>query len=217
MNCGRKNDQTDSHCTKCSIEQETAMTMNVEKRRRTCEECGHIHHEDVFCHVYTDAADDGEVDDTMVEDEEDSDNSQNSDNDDDNAAFGLLNRKKSQQISTQKKKAIKMKPLKTPDYARIAGFIRCNCQVGIPNDSLKYEPIPRYLYNGKIQIQTFYDIMDPYDRNKFDEQVRIRCYAPEVLRKRKEEDMNIIAEKLPLILSYLTYEQCSQAPKVCKA
>ena len=67
--CGRKNDQSDSHCTKCNIDQETGMTMYVSKRRKTCEECGHRHHENMFCHVYTEAGDDSGVDDPNTIDE----------------------------------------------------------------------------------------------------------------------------------------------------
>jgi hypothetical protein len=86
LNCGRKNEQTDGECTKCSMIQEEALTMQVEKRKRMCEECGHKHHENIYCHVYTEAG--GEVDDidddlNNTDDEEEEEEESEDDSSDD--------------------------------------------------------------------------------------------------------------------------------------
>jgi NMD protein affecting ribosome stability and mRNA decay len=68
-NCGRKNDQNDVNCTKCGLDQEKALTMPVERRRRTCEDCGHMHHENIYCHVYTEAGDSLDDDPNVIDEE----------------------------------------------------------------------------------------------------------------------------------------------------
>ncbi len=209
-NCGRKNDQIDPECTKCGLDQETALTMAVTKRRRTCEDCGHKHHEGIYCHVYTEAGDE-ELDDPDVVDEEEED--QDDDEDDLDEVFDRT--KTVNPLAKSKSKSVPMKPLLTPSFAKAAGFVRCNCNVGVPNDSLKYEPLPRLIYNGKIQIQTYFEINDPYEKAKFEEALKFRLHAPELMEKKRHEELSDFSQKLPLILSFLHYGYCSQAPKVC--
>jgi hypothetical protein len=178
--------------------------MAVVKRRRTCEDCGHKHHEGVFCHVYTEAGEDNMDDPDIVDEDEDDDED---DDEEESFSFG---KKKSAPI-----KRARIKPLPTPLFARMAGFVRCNCDVGVPNDSLKYEPLPRLIYNGKIQIQTYFEINEPMDRARFEEALRLRLYSPEALAKKKQEGLLAFSEKLPLVLSFLPYGYCSPVPKVC--
>ena len=53
-----------------------------------------------------------------------------------------------------------MKPLNTPLYIKNMGYIRCNCKVGVPNESVRFEQIPRAIYVGNIQIQSYNELMD---------------------------------------------------------
>src|SRR4051794_39338620 len=80
LNCGRKNDQTDPNCTKCNLIQEVALTMQVGRRKKMCEECGHKHQENVYCHVYTEAG--GDVDDLDGDEEEEEEEDLEDDDDD---------------------------------------------------------------------------------------------------------------------------------------
>lgn len=71
--CGARNGESLENCEKCQLDKGTAVTMVVAKRKRMCEECGHIHKEDTYCHCFAEAAD-GDIDmaDEDIESEEDS-------------------------------------------------------------------------------------------------------------------------------------------------
>jgi hypothetical protein len=116
-----------------------------------------------------------------------------------------------------KTKPVKMKPMNTPLFARKAGFVRCNCNVGVPNDSLKYEPLPKVVYNGKVQIQTYFEVCDPLDRARFLDSLENKYHSPEYLYKKRLEDAALFAELLPFVLSHLPYGNCSVAPKVSRS
>lgn len=213
LNCGRKNEQQDEKCTKCEMNQEEALTMQVDKRKTMCEECGHKHHEGVYCHVYTEAGGDLTGDDDLdvdSEDEEDDEDDDDDDSDDEEA------RKKKQLKAYLKPvvEAAKIKPLPTPAFIKRMGYVRCNCDVGIPNDSLKFEPLPRIVTVGKVQIQTFKEIYDDRDRSHYEEQLKARVSSETAVAKKQEDDSNTIATLLPLILSNLRYVDCAMAPIV---
>lgn len=202
LKCGRKNDQTQSHCTKCGLEEEAALTYPVSKRKRTCEECGHTHREDTYCHAYTEAAQEDLVDDVISEGSEENETA--SDNDDDSDE---------ERPSFKMKKLQKMRPLKTPQYAKAAGYVRCNCNVGIP-DSMKFEPIPQLLIIGGIAIETYHEITDESSRKRWLD-YQVSKMSQTALERKLTEDATRIAQMLPLILSYLPYGLCGPAPCVC--
>lgn len=211
LNCGRKNEQIDEKCTKCEMDQEEALTMQVDKRKTMCEECGHKHHENIFCHVYTEAGGDLEGDDDLdVESEDDEDDDDDSDDSDEEE-------KKKKALKAYLKPVVtapKVKPLPTPAHIKRMGYVRCNCNVGIPNDSLKYEPLPRIVMVGKVQVQTFNEIYDERDRTAYQDQLKSRISSETAVIKKKEEDSNAIANLLPFILSNLRYVECAKAPIV---
>jgi uncharacterized protein YfbU (UPF0304 family) len=94
------------------------------------------------------------------------------------------------------------------------GYIRCNCNVGIPNDSLKFEPIPRILTCGKIQLQTYNEMNDSRDRSYYQEQLRARVSTETAKAKKYEQDNENFSTLLPMILKNLRYVECWAAPIV---
>lgn len=38
------------------------------------------------------------------------------------------------------------------------GYLRCNCDVGVPAQSRRYEPVPTYVTVGGIGVQTYAEI-----------------------------------------------------------
>jgi len=72
--CGHRTPKGVNNCESCGIDRMQSMAM-VLKRRRSCEECGHIHREHVYCHVYTEAAmmDELEQQDVFSDEDEESD------------------------------------------------------------------------------------------------------------------------------------------------
>lgn len=176
------------------------------KRKRMCEECEHIHREDVYCHVYVEAADGEDAEDYVSE----SESSSSSDSDDSDVSLGIPTQALTAQMST---KAVKMRPLLTPKYVKQMGFIRCNCKIGVPSESKRFEPMQRYVYCGNIQIQTYSEINYPSDRARYLQTLDDKY--PESQRQRREiQRISDIAENLPHILSYLPLGSCSPVPQV---
>ena len=85
-----------------------------------CEECGHIHREDVFCHVYVEAAD-GDIGDIISDVAE---SSSESESDSDDGSLGLPKRNTAVAGTAIVGKQPKMKPLLTPKYVKRMGYIR---------------------------------------------------------------------------------------------
>ena len=138
MNCGRKNSTADDMdmCGGCAMEKEAAMIMIVQKKKRKCEECGHLHRENEYCAVFCEAAEDDDLgDDTMEETESESGGEADSDEDEDS----------DDEPSKADTVEIKQVPLTTPSYAKAIRFIRCNCREGVPHESKRFEVIPRYI------------------------------------------------------------------------
>lgn len=81
--CGHKTLKEINNCESCGIDRLVSLTMVIEKKRRMCEECGHIHREHIYCHVFTEAADSlDNNDDYVSEDEEDEEDSESNASDD---------------------------------------------------------------------------------------------------------------------------------------
>ena len=70
--CGHHTPKAVTNCESCGIDRMQSM-MFIQKRRKSCEECGHIHREHVYCHVYSEAAemDALEQQDIISDDDED--------------------------------------------------------------------------------------------------------------------------------------------------
>jgi len=204
--CGTKNEEYANFCTKCDLSKESAMVVVPIKRKRMCEECEHIHREDVYCHVFVEAADGDAADDYVSE----SESSSSSDSDDSDMSLGIPTKALTTQMST---KAVKMRPLLTPKYVKQMGFIRCNCKIGVPSENKRFEPMQRYVYCGNIQIQTYSEINYPSDRARYLQTLEDKY--PESQRQRREiQRISDIAENLPNILTYLPLGSCSPVPQV---
>lgn len=176
------------------------------KRKKMCEECGHIHREGVYCHVFVEAADGDTADDYVSE----SESSSSSDSDDSDMSLGIPTRAVNTQLST---KAVKMKPLLTPKYVKQMGYIRCNCNIGVPSENKRFEPIQRYVYCGIIQIQTYSEINYPSDRARYLQTLGDK-YPESQAYRREMQRVSDIANNLPHILSYLPLGSCSKVPQV---
>lgn len=187
------------------MNKEAAKVVVAIKRRRTCEECGHIHREGVFCHVFVEAADEDGADDYISE----SESSSSSSDDSDELSLGVPKRI----LASANGKQVKMKPLQTPKYVSSVGYIRCNCNIGVPAENKRFEPIQRYVYVGPIQIQTFAEINFPSDRARY-EQTFLEKYPESQSKKRELERITNIAQSLPNIMSYLPLGSCSKVPQV---
>ena len=46
------------------------------------------------------------------------------------------------------------------------GYIRCNCDVGVPENSRRFEPCPRRIRCGKIWVQTYDEMFMPKQQKK---------------------------------------------------
>lgn len=179
------------------------------KRKRMCEECGHIHREDVYCHCYVEAADGEGADDYVSESESES----SSDSDDsDDLSLGIPKVKVTSTVGKQPK----MRPLLTPKYVKNIGYIRCNCNIGVPSESKRFEPIQRYVYVGPIQIQTYAEINYSSDKARY-EQTFLEKYPESQAARREAQRVADIAKNIPNILSYLPLGMCSQVPQVCRS
>lgn len=188
--------------------------MAVSRRRATCEECGHKHHEGVFCHVYTEAGDVDLIDDPdVIEEGEEEDEEEDEEEEDVPLRARAAN---AHTLTKSTAKPAKRRPLSTPAHIRAAGLIRCNCDVGIPNDSVKYEPLPKIIQVGKIQLQTYFELCDPVDKARFEESLHLKYGTVEASVRHKRESQEQFCLLLPLVLSYLPYGQCSEVPKVCR-
>ena len=207
MSCRTTNGEFSVFCEKCGLDKESAMVMVVIKRKRMCEECGHIHREDVYCHVFVEAAEGDTGDDYISESE--SELSEDSDADSDDISLGIPKAK----VTTTVGKALKMRPLQTPKYVKRMGYIRCNCNQGVPSESKRFEAIQRYVYVGNIQIQTFSEINHPSDRARFEQALLEKYPESQAYRRELQRTMDI-AQNLPLVLSYLPLGECSKVPQV---
>lgn len=193
-------------CEKCDLAKETAMVVVPIKRRRTCEECGHIHREDVYCHVYVEAADGDGAEDYVSE----SDSASSSGSDDsDELSLGIPK----VLVKSTSGKQQKMRPLNTPGYVKKINFIRCNCNLGVPSESKRFEPIQRYVYVGPIQIQTYAELNYASEKARY-EQTFLEKYPESGAHRRALQKLSDIAVNIPLILSYLPLGSCAKVPQV---
>jgi hypothetical protein len=101
--CGYNNPRKVKDCAKCGLDKATATTMKI-KRKKYCDDCGHLHMLDTYCHVYVLAEDafpeedegdglqsilnGGSAVDTLEEDDDGSLNDGSGDDDDDNDEGG---------------------------------------------------------------------------------------------------------------------------------
>mmetsp|Transcript_3604 Transcript_3604/g.5616 ORF Transcript_3604/g.5616 Transcript_3604/m.5616 type:complete len:595 (-) Transcript_3604:1566-3350(-) len=213
LRCGQINEGTEYACTNCSLDKETALIYVVSKPKKYCEECGHIHREDTYCHVYVEAADDGDDEDVISESGSDTQADEYNSSDDDLSLGIVKSPKKKAEEEDAAAQVTKMKPLVTPHHIKKLGYIRCNCNVGVPSESKRFVPIPKYVYVGPIQIQTFAEINYPSDRNRH--AAALAEKFPESGAARREADrLTNIASNIPHILSFLPLSQCSMAPQV---
>ena len=207
-------DDNPTECGKCKMGKEAAMIMKVMKKKNMCEECGHRHREDFYCHVYTEAADEDDEDDALVETESESEAEE-----EDNESDGLGLEDDSDDDGEEASEVeLKQKPLTTPNFAKKIKFIRCNCKVGVPMDSKRFEPLPRcYMIGTQIWSQTYLEIMDDVAKKSFNKFLKEKYNASDrMTRRTREAKQTQFAELLPHILSYLPYGECNKAPMVSK-
>lgn len=206
LQCGRRNIDADKECGKCGLDKDTAVNMIILKRKRMCEDCGHIHREGLYCHVYTEAAGDDQLAD-FISDSESDKSSVDADSDDDRLGAKVVSN------VIKKRAQAKLQPLKTPNFVKAIRYVRCNCDVGVPMDSKRFEPPPRQIMVDRIHVETYTEIMDPEEQRRF-KVARSMRYA-DITHSQRVEQRNVdISYCIPHILSFLRLGECSQAPKV---
>ena len=122
------------------------------------------------------------------------------------------------------------------------GYIRCNCDVGVPENSRRFEPCPRRIRCGKIWVQTYDEMFMPKQQKKQleaemdesmigsqvsggeellgdelgDEEQSITSSL--ISMKKREKEQKALMEKmgviLPLALRYIILSQCAHAATV---
>lgn len=205
LSCGQKNVKDVFECVKCELDKETAISIAITKKKTMCDECHHRHKDGVFCHVFVEADEDDDGEDFVEESEEEE---SSDDSDEDDLDLGINTR-------TTNVKQVATKSLSTPPEVRKMGYIRCNCNKGVPSDSRLFEPVPMVVYVGELQIQTYLEIMDVSQKKFFFSQLQNRLNQPHEVRRRKQKPV-MIANNLPEILSYLPFGECSPTPVVCR-
>ena len=200
LNCGTRNPDEDDECSKCHLDRYSAMNMIIQRRKRMCEECGHMHRQGLYCHVYTETAEDA-----IDEEEEEEEASALTDSDSDSDILGTGAVKQAEEM--------KLMPLKTPAFVKAIRYVRCNCNVGVPNDSKRFEPMPSVVQVGRIFVETYVEIMDPQERARFLKSSADRYAETKQDARIKQRNVDI-SYCLPHILSYLPLGQCNQAPMV---
>ena len=126
-----------------------------------CEECSHRHAANVYCHVVVEKTFFDSLDDS---DDSNSANGLGSDDDsedfdlkseDEKIGFNFLVKSANEAIATEKK----MK-LRTPAWAKAIEYGRCNCKVGVPNKSARFDPVPSKMFVGPIRILQYDDLIE---------------------------------------------------------
>ncbi len=204
LRCGRKTSDDEDECEKCGLDKETAINMIILKRKTMCEECGHKHREGLYCHVYTEAADDDMLADYISESGSEKSSDDDEDSDYDRLGTAIIKKGKEQK---------KMVPLTTPNFVKAIHYVRCNCNVGVPNESKRFEPLPRNLMVDKIHIETYTEITDPLEQKRFKTAYAARYAETKHSVRQKQRNVDI-SYCIPHILSYLRLAECNCAPMV---
>lgn len=208
MKCGTLNTvKDDFNCKVCFISKEISDSMISSKKMRFCEECGHMHRFGKYCQVYcpNEEDDDDEIEGAINVDDDDDD----SDSDDSVGSLGLGPRKSNFSQSTSE-----MKQLPTPDFVKEVRYIRCNCKVGVPHNSRRFEPIPALYRVGGIFIQFYDEIMDRKRQTKG--KLLSKEEEDAQIKKEKEVRQKKLSELLPSVMAMLPLGMCSVFPKICR-
>ena len=119
----------------------------VIRRKKYCDECGHLHRHKFYCHVYV-----HELKAFNPADEVDSDDDPDDlESDTKSAATGALTARSSTSMKLPED------PLDTPAYVKSIGWRRCNCRYGIPKGNKRFQqpPKPGQYQVGEITVQTY--------------------------------------------------------------
>ena len=106
--CNNLNPDSLLNCSKCNLSKDVAADASSTKRKRMCEECGHMHRANQFCHVYCEL----DEDDDGVEDEEEVVEEEEEDGGEDEVSLGLEAKK----VKRTDEPRRTLKSLQTPPY-----------------------------------------------------------------------------------------------------
>jgi WD40 repeat protein len=180
-----------------------ATTMHI-KLKYNCPDCGHMHADGIYCHVFAEGAAPSEeagLDDDLGENNEDGEDDDDDDDDDDDEDDVLGEKEK--KIG---KKDEKGGPLSTPQYIQDMGYLRCNCTTGVPSRSKRFHPCPRRQICGSIVVNTW---------DKHQEVIITKALSGEDRSKLEEDKFTRegrkLYEALPLIHRFLPLGQISPA------
>lgn len=221
--CGMINREDSTFCSRCYTSKADA-TKRRSGKLTMCPDCSHKHVENVYCHVLieltsieefmeADDSNDDEEDSSVDEDELLSDRPSDSDLEEKSiSGFGLIIAAANQQTKQEKKKKIP-----TPDWARRSGYGRCNCRVGVPSKSKRFDPVPQPLIVGGIYILQYDDLMSDAYLNANKNKIKFNNEEEEEKEKLYEiEKQKGIVKQLPYILSFLALRHIAPAASTNK-
>lgn len=171
----------------------------VREKKKLCQECFHKHEEGIFCHCF--------IEDLTLE--------QNANDDDDNdfassaensaEKFVSIIEHQASKVGTKKGDEI-LQPLETPFYVKRIGFIRCNCNFGIPVGVESFVPMPKPYLVGDITVNVAQ---------------RVKDYSPKDLTVEQHDKYCIeirksFATMLSSVYSYLQPKHLAHSANVCQ-
>jgi len=182
------------------------------KKKKFCLDCGHLHRQGVYCHVYCELDIDDDDDDDEVEEEDDDELDQ--DDEEGDVALGTEAKK----IEVTKAADDLMTPLATPPFVKAIRFVRCNCDTGVPEGNPAFLPVPFKIKVDDILIQTYHEIHEDKTKKQAQAQKVLSEAEEEMLLKIKTKEKNKkIAAIVSPIMDYLPLGLCGRVAILNKA
>lgn len=201
LNCGKYNNDASTDCEKCLLNKATAISVvHFPTKKTCCEECGHKHAEKVYCHAYRILT----PDDLEEEEDPEEDSDRGSDAGSDDISVGLAKPAVVEVVEDSGG----VKPLPTPKCVSKIMYTRCNCLVGVPANSRRFEPIPTKHMVGEIWVKYFEDAWELYDNIHNEDHKnfhfgRMEEGSKSQIEERKLMQRNRLAECLPLVCQFM--------------
>jgi len=178
------------------------------KKKKFCLDCGHLHRQGVYCHVYC------ELD--LDDDDDDEEEEENDDGDDDEEDGEVALGTEAKKLEVTNAVDDEMKPLVTPPFVKAIRYVRCNCDTGVPEGNPAFIPVPFKIKVDEILIQTYHEVME--DKSKKGQQKVLSEAEEEMLFKMKTKEYNKkLASIVSPIMDYLPLGLCGRVAILNKA
>jgi hypothetical protein len=117
-----------------------------------------------------------------------------------------------------------IKPLPTPKFVSRIYYMRCNCLVGVPSNSRRFEPIPTKLMVGDICVKFYEEALELFDQlynenhknfhfRKIQKKLNTKPLTPEEIAANRAR----FGEILPLVCRFLPVGVIANPAKVSTA